>query len=191
MLTNFIRRSLAGLLGNKASNFQVIEQFGFEVTDDHGKLVTPGYVWTHNRVVDQGLNYLLNAAFFSGSPVMANWYIAPFAANVTPAANTTAANFASTLTEFTNYTEANRPIWTPDAASTAMELINNAAPALFTIGSGPQVAIYGGGLLSASAKGSTSGTCAAAGKLANPLTGLAEGFEVRLKYRLRASSVTS
>ena len=38
MLTNFIRRSLAGLLGNKASNFQVVEQFGFEVTDDHGKL---------------------------------------------------------------------------------------------------------------------------------------------------------
>lgn len=190
MLNKFLRRSLAGLI-EKANNFQVVEQFGFEVTDNNGQLVTPGFVWTHNRVVDQGLNYLLNAAFFSGSTIQSNWYIAPFAANVTPAANTTAQNFASTLTEFTNYTEANRPIWTPDAASTAMELINNAAPALFTIGSGPQNAIYGGGFISASAKGSTSGVLGAAGKLANPLTGLAEGFEVRLKYRLRATSTSS
>lgn len=186
MLKNLLRKAMFG----SAGNFQVKEQFGFEVRDDTGKLVTPGYVWTHNRVVDQGLNYLLNAAFFSGATIQANWYIAPFAANVTPAANVTAQNFASTLTEFTNYTEANRPIWTPDAAATAMELINNAAPSLFTIGAGPQTSIYGGGLLSASAKSSTSGVCAAAGKLANPLTGLAEGFEVRLKYRLRASSNT-
>lgn len=175
---------------NRKSNFQLAEQFGFEVRDDSGLLLTPGFVWTPNRVVDQGLNYLLNAAF-RGEGVISQWYIAPFAANVTPAANTTAANFASTLTEFTNYTEANRPAWVTDAAAATLELINDAAPSLFTIGSGGQTTIYGAGLLSQAAKSSTAGVCAAAGKLPTGLTGLAAGFEVRLKYRLRASSASS
>lgn len=183
-----LKNLLARALGARHSNFGVAEQFGFEVRDDSGKLITPGFVWTPNRVVDQGLNYILNAAFVAGTSLPGGWYIAPFAANVTPAANTTAANFASTLTEFTNYTEANRPVWTPDGASTAMELINAAAPALFTVGAGPQTTLYGAGLISASAKSSTSGLLAAAGKLNNGLTGLAEGYEVRLKYRLRAAS---
>ncbi len=174
----------------RRSNFLMAEQFGFEVRDDSGKLVTPGFVWTPNRFVDQGLNYTLNAAF-RGEGVISTWYIAPFAANVTPAANTTAANFTSTLTEFTNYTEPNRVAWTSDGAATALELINDAAPALFTVGAGGQTTIYGGGLLSAQAKSSTSGTLAAAGKLTAGLTGLAQGFEVRLKYRLRASSATT
>ena len=184
-----LKKILASVLG-RASNFQITEQFGFEVRDDTGALITPGYVWTHNRVVDQGLNYLLNAAF-RGEGMISTWYIAPFATNVTPAANTTAQNFASTLTEFTNYTEPNRVTWVTDAASTALELINDAAPALFTIGSSTtQTSIYGGGLLSAQAKSSTSGVLGAAGKLPNPLLNLAQGFEVRLKYRLRASSTT-
>lgn len=186
MLQNFIDRAKA-MFGHR-SNFQVAEQFGFEVRDAGGELVTPGFVWTPNRVVNEGLNYLLNAAF-RGEGVVSNWYIAPFAANVTPAANVTAATFASTLTEFTNYTESTRPAWATDGAAAAQELINDSAPALFTIGSGTsQTAIYGGALLSNSAKGSTAGVLAAAGKLPNGLTGLAAGFEVRLKYRLRASS---
>lgn len=182
-MTNKIARARSA----SASNFQMLEQFGFEVRDDHGKLITPGFVWTRNRVVDQGLNYLLNAAF-RGEGILSTWYIAPFAANVTPAANTTAQNFTSTLTEFTNYTEPNRVTWATDAASTALELVNDSAPALFTIGAGGQTTIYGGGLISAQAKSSTSGVLAAAGKLSSPLLNLAQGFEVRLKYRLRASS---
>lgn len=166
----------------RQANFQVVEQFGFQVNDGP-------WIWTPNRVVDQGLNYILNAAF-RGEGVISTWYVAPFAANVTPAANTTAQNFTSTLTEFTNYTEANRVTWVSDGASTALELINDASPALFTIGSGGQTTIYGAGLISAQAKSSTSGTLGAAGKLTSGLTGLAEGFEVRLKYRLRASSAT-
>lgn len=178
------------MLKHRKSNFQLAEQYGFEVRDDAGALLTPGFVWTPNRVVDQGLNYLLNAAL-RGEGVISAWFVAPFAANVTPAANTTAANFASTLTEFTNYTEANRVAWASDAAATTLELINDAAPALFTIGAGGQATIYGAGLLSQSAKSSTAGTLFSAGKLPTALTGLAAGFEVRLKYRLRASSASS
>lgn len=166
---------------NRPSNLQYHESFGFQVNDGPE-------IWTPNRVVNQGLNYALNAALL-GQGVNSTWYIAPFAANVNPAATVTGANFASTLTEFTNYSQGARPAWNPDGASTAQELINNANPALFTVGSAAQNTIYGAGLLSTSGKGATSGICFSAGLLQGAgLLNLAEGFEVRIKYRLTASS---
>lgn len=164
------------------SNLVFHESFGFSIDDGP-------YIWTPNRVVNQGLNYILNAGLNGGSAISA-WYIAPFAANVTPAADVTAASFAATLTEFTSYSESNRQLWTPDAAATAMELINDAAPALFTVTGGGQTSIYGAGLLSAQAKGATTGTCFSAGRLQGgaALTGLQDGFEVRIKYRVTGSS---
>lgn len=164
------------------SNLKLHESFGFSVNGSP-------YVWTPNRVVDQGINHTLNVVLF-GAPQINTWYIAPFAANVTPAADVTAASFASTLTEFTSYSEASRPVWTPDAAATALELINNAAPALFTVVGGGQTAIHGAGLLSAQAKGATTGTCFSAGRLQGgaALTGLQEGYEVRIKYRVTGGS---
>ena len=183
MFKNLLRKAFG------RSNLTFHESFGFEVRDDTGKLLTPGYVWTPNRVVDQGLNYTLNAAL-RGESVVSTWYIAPYASNTTPAANITAANFASSLTEFTNYTEANRVTWVSDGAATALSLVNDAAPALFTIGDGVQTTIYGAGLLSAQAKSATSGTCFAAGRLqgGGNISGLAEGYEVRIKYRVTGSS---
>ena len=57
-----------------------------------------------NIVVNEGLNYLLDAALSAATPLTA-WYIAPFAADVTPGASLTAATFTATTTEFTNYDE--------------------------------------------------------------------------------------
>lgn len=155
-------------------------QFGFSINGGE-------YIWTPNRVVDQGLNYFLNAGL-RAEGAQANWYVAPFAANVTPAASLTAATFASTLTEFTNYAEANRVQWVSDGAASSLVIENNSAPALFTIGNGVQTTIYGAGLLSSSPKSSTAGVLVAAAKLPTGLTGLADGFEVRLKYRITAAS---
>lgn len=166
---------------NRPSNLQYHESFGFQLNDGPE-------IWTPNRVVNQGLNYALNAALL-GQGVNSSWFIAPFAANVDPAANVTAANFSSTLTEFTNYTQANRQAWVPDGAATAQELINDATPALFTIGGGAQTSIYGAVLVSVSGKGATTGILFSAGLLQSAaLLNLAQGFEVRLKYRLTASS---
>lgn len=164
------------------SNLKFHESFGFSV--NRGP-----YIWTPNRVVDQGINFALNVALHAAAKIN-TWYIAPFSANVSPAADVTAANFAATLTEFTSYAEASRQVWTPDGAATALELINNAAPALFTVTGGGQTAIYGAGLLSAQAKGATTGVCFAAGRLQGgaALTGLQEGFEVRIKYRVTGGS---
>lgn len=178
------------------SHFYPHGEFGFNVRNPDGIDVTAlllgtpddeGYVWTPNRVVNQGLNHFLNVGL-RGENVISTWYMAPFAANVTPAANLTAATFASTTTEFTNYDESTRQTWTSDAASTAQTLANAAAPALFTIGADSQTTIYGAGLISAQAKEATSGVLVAAGRLPTALTGLAEGYEVRLRYRINGTS---
>lgn len=154
-------------------------EFGYSINNSD-------FEWCKNRVVDQGINYILNAAL-RGEGVLSTFYIAPFAANVTPAANLTAANFTSTLTEFTNYTETTRRQWVSDGAATALVLENAAAPALFTIAGGAQAVVWGAGLISASAKSATSGTLVAAQKRTTVLN-VEEGFEIRIKYRIVGSS---
>lgn len=180
-----------------SSSFHPYGQFGFNVRSPNGIDVTArltcavvdeeGFAWGANRVVNQGLNHFLNAGL-RGQDVVSTFYLAPFAANVTPAANLTASTLASTLTEFTNYTEPSRPVWTPDGAATAQTLTNAAAPALLTVGTGAQTTIYGAALVSAQAKEATSGIVIAAGRLPTGLTGLAEGYEVRLRYRINGTS---
>ena len=170
-------------------------QFGYNVRNANGTDITAqllgapaddGFAWGRNRVVDQGLNHMLNAGVL-GTGIISNWYIAPFAAAVTPAANLTAATFTATLTEFTNYTEPTRPQWVADGASTALILENAAAPALITVGAGAQTTIWGSGLLSAPAKSSTAGTLLAAARRASVFN-VEEGFEIRMRYRLTGSS---
>lgn len=144
-------------------------------------------VWGDNRVVNSGLNHMLNAAL-RGEGVVAAFYVAPFAADFSPSATLTAANFNSTLTEFTNYTETTRPVWTSDGVSTAQQLENLAAPALITIGAGAQLAIYGGVLHSNNVKSGTTGFIFAGAKAPAPFTNLAAGFEVKLRYRVSGTS---
>jgi len=175
MTRNFIQQ-LRRRFGSSAT---FLGQFGYSINGGE-------YAWERNRVVDQGLNYILNAGL-RGEGVLSSFYIAPFAANVTPAANLTAATFASAMTEFTNYDESARPQWNTDASSTALELVNNTAPALITIGAGGQTTIWGAGLISVSPKSSTSGLLVAAQKRGTALT-VEDDFELRIKYRITAAS---
>lgn len=159
-------------------------QFGFSCP----QLGVHDYLWGPNRVVNQGINAILNGYFRSES-LPAAFYIAPFVADVTPTATVTAANFNSTLTEFTNYDEPTRPEWEMDGPSTAQELINDAVPAMFTIADGVQTEIRGAGLFTMSGKGSSGGgILVAAAKAPSAFTNLADGFEVKIKYRLLGSS---
>lgn len=174
-----------------AAGYNLLDANGVDVTYKYGRVRQDGegFAWERNRVVDQGLNYMLNAAL-RGEGVVSTYWLAPFAANVTPAANLTAANYASTMTEFTNYTETNRQAWTTDAAATALELVNAAAPALITIGSATgtnNTTIWGCGLIASQGKSATGGPLLAAQKRATALT-VEEGFELRIKYRIAMSS---
>jgi len=175
------RRLLGGR--NPNSEVQWYGQFGFACP----QLGVHDFVWGKNRVVNQGINHLLNAGL-RGEGVISAFYIAPFVADITPAATVTAATFNSTLTEFTNYSQPTRPVWTSDAASTAQFLENATVPSTITITAGAQTSIYGAGLLSVNGKGATTGILGAAAKAPAPFLNLATGFEVKLKYKISGAS---
>jgi hypothetical protein len=160
-------------------------QFGFACP----QLDIHDFAWGDNRVVNTGIDAILNGYFRSENlPGLGGLCIAAFAADVTPPATLTAANFNSTLTEFTNYSEATRPVWTLDGASTAQLLQNDASPALFTVAGGAQTAIYGAVLHTNNVKSGTNGVIIAGAKAPAAFTGLATGFEVKIKYRLTGAS---
>jgi hypothetical protein len=118
-----------------------------------------------NLVVDEGLNYALDAAFSGGSPIT-SWYVGLFKNNYSPIAANVAATFpgAGVANEATTeYSESTRPAWT-EAGVTSKVITNTASPAVFTFASA--IVIYGAFLVSSSTKGGTSGKLAAASKFA-------------------------
>lgn len=116
----------------------------------------------NNTFTIEGLNYLLTTGMKNGTPVAA-FYVAPFSGNVTPASTLTAATFTATLTEATAYGAATRPEYIEGTAASGS--INNSASRA-EITANATVTIWGAGLLSASAKSATTGTCMAAAKFA-------------------------
>jgi hypothetical protein len=119
-----------------------------------------------NLIPDAGILMILGIAFYTDAKINA-WYLAPFAGSSAVAAGWTAANFTANATEITSntegYTEAARQLFVP-AAPAAGKVTNTASKANFTIITATQLTITGLGLLSASAKGATSGVLASAVK---------------------------
>lgn len=114
----------------------------------------------HNLVVDQGLNYALNAALDAGSQI-ATWYVGIFESDYTPLAGDTGTNFPTDAVECTAYDEATRPIYVVPA-STAQSITNVASRAEYTFNASKT--IYGAFLISSATKGATGGTMFAAGQ---------------------------
>lgn len=142
--------------------------------------------WTtdSNRVVNEGLNYLLNAALGNAAQVP-TWYVALFSGNVTPPATWTGANFVANSTEFTNYTAGTR-IEYQDAPSVAQLMSNTANPAEFTVNGGGGT-VYGAALLSNPGKGATTGSLFSAARFATERV-LADTDILRVRYEVGASS---
>lgn len=139
-----------------------------------------------NLVTTQGLTYMVGVAL-AGATQLAAWYIAPFSGNITPQSTLTAATFTATATEFTTYDEATRRAFTPGAVTANVS--NSASRADFTMSTGVvDQTIYGGGVLSASAKSAITGTCFAGTRFASPRTGLNAGDILSLQYDLASSS---
>lgn len=137
-----------------------------------------------NLVVDEWRQAALEILFASGTQ-QTNFYLAPYAGNVSPTASWDASNFTSNSTEFTNYDEAARQAWTPGSVDTSdYSIDNSASKAVFTVGSGAQATIWGVGLLTASAKSSTSGLLVAANKAASARDNLVDGDEITIGYTI-------
>lgn len=122
--------------------------------------------WTHNLIVDQGLNYLVGAATGAVTQI-SNWYVAIFSGDVTVQASWTASNFATSATEFTSYNTAQgvRPQWSPGAVGGGAR-DSFASKAAFT-SSVDGATIRGAALISSSTLGGTAGTLMGATRFAS------------------------
>jgi hypothetical protein len=140
---------------------------------------------SQNLVVNEGLDYILKAAVGETAGI-ANWYIALFTGDVTVSATWTAATFTATSTEWTNYDESARQVWTKSAvASQGTDSFSNKAS--FTSSADTQT-VRGAALISASAKSATSGVLFAASRLTSDKA-LDTGEILDVGYGLQLSAV--
>lgn len=138
-----------------------------------------------NVIPTQGLNHTLDVILGRTSAV-SPWYIALFTGNVTPGASLTGANFVATCTEWTGYSEPTRVVY--DEAAASGGVTDNAANrAIFT--STGSATIYGGALLSASAKSAAGAgdVCLAAARFSSSRA-VINGDELAVKYTLTLTS---
>jgi hypothetical protein len=139
-----------------------------------------------NIVVDEGLNYMLDAAL-SGGAVITAWYVGLFKNNYTPITTNVMATFPGAGVaneadaELTNTT---RPIWT-DAGASAKTITNTASPAALTFAS--DIPIYGAFLSSSSVQSGTSGVLLAASKFTS-VRNMLTGDILNVTYALTVSS---
>ena len=140
---------------------------------------------TKNLVVDEGLAHILNVAMGAKAKA-AGYYLALFSGATAPAANWTAANFASVAAEIVSmtegYTNATRPQWSPVDTNTN-SIDNFAAVAKVTIATSSQLTVTGAAMLTNSVKGGTSGTLISASKYTAART-FQNGDEYEIGYRL-------
>lgn len=113
----------------------------------------------HNLVVNQGLKDM-NDKYFSGTTYTATWYIGLINNSPSPtlAAGDTAAQIGGSngWTEFTTYSQSNRPTLTFSASTSAdPSVISTASAAVFNITG--TATIYGAFVISNNTKGGTSG----------------------------------
>jgi len=140
---------------------------------------------TENLIPTEGLAHILNVALGT-APKPASYHLALFSAAAQPAANWTAASFASTASEIVSMTEgyssATRPTWTP--ANTATNSIDNmAAVAKVTMKTASSLTVQGAAMLTNSSKGSTAGALISASKYAAPRV-FQDGDTYEIGYRI-------
>lgn len=192
------------LMKHRGEILRALANNKFEITDEGGILLQAGInampmgvfdvehrrkgdliarVAGSNIIPTEGLNHILNTILHGGTQVT-TWYVALFEGNVTPGASLTAATYTATTTECTAYDETTRVEYAEGAASGGV-LDNASNRAIFTMNATKTV--YGGALLSASAKSSTSGTLLAAARFSTSRS-VVDDDELSVRYTLTLTS---
>lgn len=128
----------------------------------------------HNLLTAESIGYILGNAFYSTSKI-STWYQALQGANVTPLSTWTAANYTANATELTSttegYTGSTRPTFVPAAPTgTPVTVSSVASKAAYTIATATTLSVYGAALLSAQARGATTGVLGSASKFSSVRT---------------------
>ncbi len=140
-----------------------------------------------NLIVDQGLAYMLGSALDSSIPKIPNFFVGIYKANRAPLAADTGASYPGDATEGTEYSEATRPAYAGVLNPGPPVLINNtAARAEFTFTS--SITVYGGFMISLSAKGIGGGTLINAKAFAVPRNPIATD-QIRISIEIGLAGV--
>jgi len=189
--------SLSKLLKQKARDFKFEAGDGI-IRFNNGVTLTSLYSFSRNGSPDElapnlvpteGLNTWIDI-LLGGTTKITQWYIAPFAGNVTPNSTWDADNFTATATEFTNYDEGTRQDLTLPSNATSGAINNLSDRAVFTIGSltgASNTTIWGAATLSAQNKSSQSGVMLSATRAPNAKDNLVEGEQVSIGFSLSLS----
>ena len=182
-----------------------LRQYKYEKSDDGGvffprqKTIVSGIFshrvrggeWSHDPNLDttEGLNFILDN--FVSSHAAIPLYLAPYAGAISPTLLWTASNFASTASEIVSgaegYSEGTRQLWV-SAAATAQTKDNYASVAVFTIVTATALAVNGAGLLTASAKGATTGALISAVRFAAARSfGNTDLFDLKFQLAMTSS----
>lgn len=137
-----------------------------------------------NLVTNVGKNYILDVMFNTGTQIgAASWVMGLIqdGGYTGIAAGDTMASHAG-WTEFTGYSQANRPAWGQGAASG--QAVTNASPVVFSITTGDT--IKGFFIASQNSKGGTTGTLWSAALFTAGDTPVVNGDELRVTYTIGA-----
>jgi hypothetical protein len=144
--------------------------------------------WFPNLWPTEGKNFALD--LIGNNVAVSNAYIALYANNYTPLITNTAATFTATYSEITSgsegYTQATRVLWDTGAAAAAA-INNNSVPAEFTMITASTVSAYGVALLTASAKGATTGKLLSAALFTGGIRTFSNTDLFDVKYQLGLS----
>lgn len=150
--------------------------------------ITP-WVVDRNLLPTEGLTYLLS--LLGAGSKLPTWYVALYAGAISPTNLWTASNFASTASEITSgtegYSQSNRVTWVPGTAAAAA-IDNNSSPATFTIVTASNLTVNGAAMLSATAKGATTGTLLSATRFGSTRTfASTDNFDIKYGIALTSS----
>lgn len=142
-----------------------------------------------NMLLDEGINHILNVTLppAGGYAQITQWYFAPFSGNYTPDPTHDASELPTASTEFTAYTSTTRLPLNIQNLATAKTTGNTGNEVQLIFNAGGPYHIYGCNIVSASAKGSTTGKALASVRLASPKLGLTGGEKIGLEYVLSAA----
>ncbi len=148
------------------------------------------WVTTPNKVVKEGLIYILNSSI--GSKAKASgFYLALFSGSTAPADNWTAANFDAVASEIKSltegYTSPTRPQYIPTDATDNTYIDNQANVAKLTIATSSQLNVTGSAVLTTSARGGTTGALISATKYAAARV-FQDGDTFEVGYRIALTS---
>ena len=170
-----LKKELAKAIHNE--NFDVTESGLYFPTQSVGvkgeyfdRINDGEWMQTQNLITKEGLIDVLNTYFINSKAKQAGFYLALFSGATAPAANWTAANFATVANEITSltegYTSATRPQFNPASATDQTYIDNLTNTARLTIATSSQLNVTGTALLTNSARGGVTGVLISATKYA-------------------------